>query len=370
MPDQFTHVTNHSYGSRIMGSIKGIFVGILFFIISFGVLFWNEGRVDVSEIAATAIPIASESVDSSADGKLVSTYGTVKTEEKLGDGLYVKPGDYLSLSRTVEMYAWIEKSETETKKNLGGSETETTTYTYYKGWTSSPSSTGSFKHPEDHANPEKPLDNKSVTVNTAKIGVYELSPQKLSLVGSRNLVLENEMMDYKDDIKMKAGYIFRGKGILEKPEVGDIRISYKVVPNNIEGTVFGKLNGMKIDPFVGKDAKLYRMFSGTHDEAISTMATEHTIMTWILRLVGFVLMWAGFGMIFGPISVILDVVPFFGSVSRGAISGIAFIVSLILSITTILVAMIFHNIWALIIIVLFTAGILFYLFKTKAKKHA
>lgn len=368
MPDQFTKVVRHGYGSRIMGSIKGIFFGLLFFILSFGVLYWNEGRVDVSKIAETAILIGSESADPSADGQLVSAYGTVKTEETLGDDLYLKPGDYLSLARNVEMYAWIEHSETKTEKNLGGSETQTTTYTYTKGWTSNPVGSSGFEHPEGHENPEKPVENKTITVQNAMIGIYRLSPGKLSLPGSTRLALGQEMMDYKDDIKLKGDYIFRGKGSLEQPMLGDIRISYSAVPNNMEGTVFGKLNGSQIDPFVNKEAKLYRLFLGTHDEAVATLATEHSMKTWILRLVGFVLMWVGLGMVFGPISVLLDVVPFFGSVSRFAINGAAFLVALILSVVTILVSMIFHSPIALVVIAILSAGILYYVFKAKQKK--
>lgn len=265
------------------------------------------------------------------------------------------------------MFAWIERSETTTESNLGGSETETTTYTYYKDWTQAPTSTSSFEHPEGHENPQKLLDSKSTTVNTAKIGVYELSPQKLSLSGSRDLNLNHDIIDYKDDIKLKGNYIFKGKGKLENPKVGDIRVSYTYIPNNSDGTIFGKLNKNKIDPFVTEDARLYRMFSGTHDEAISKMATEHSIMTWILRLIGFLLMWSGLKMVFGPISILLDVVPFFGSVSKMAIGGISFIVALILSIITIIISIIFHNIWALLAIILITAGVMFYLYKTKAK---
>ena len=87
MPDQYTHVTRHGYGSRIMKSIKGIFIGILLFVISFGVLYWNEGRVDLSKIAETAIEISADAEDVSASGQLVSVSGTIKTDETLGDGL-------------------------------------------------------------------------------------------------------------------------------------------------------------------------------------------------------------------------------------------------------------------------------------------
>jgi hypothetical protein len=79
-------------------------------------------------------------------------------------------------------------------------------------------------------------------------------------------------------------------------------------------------------------------------------------------------MWFGLMALFGPISVFLDVLPIFGSISRGGIGAITFVVSLVLSVVTILISMILHNLIALIaVIVLLVAGIITYL-KMKRKK--
>lgn len=370
--DQYTHVTKRGYGSRIWGSIKGIVVGILLFIISFGVLYWNEGRVDLSKVAETAIEVSADSVENSADGQLVSVSGMVKTDETLGDGLYMNPSDYMALKRTVEMYAWIETTETETEKNLGGSETETTIYTYEEGWTEYPTDSSEFEHPVGHENPTKSVDSDYFTVSSATVGAYDINPNKITLPGFKPITLEKANLTFPEDVKLSGNkYLFKGVEDMQNPIVGDVRISYSIVPAKFDGTVFGKLNGSKVDPYVQKKAKLYRAFYGTRDEAIMTMATEHKILTWILRAVGFLMMWIGLGMVLGPVSVLLDVVPFFGKVSRFAIGAATFLVALVLSITTILVSMIFHNIIALIVIVALTAGTLFYFFKTKGKKkHA
>ena len=42
--DSFTEVTHQSWGSRLGGAFKGIVFGIILFIVSFPLLFWNEGR--------------------------------------------------------------------------------------------------------------------------------------------------------------------------------------------------------------------------------------------------------------------------------------------------------------------------------------
>src|SRR3989344_1779816 len=239
MADQFTDVTTTGYGSRIINSIKGVVIGLILFVVSFGLLYWNEGRVDLSNIAKTATEISSATVstDSSLTGKLISTTGVVNSDQIIGDNLFLNPDKFIAAEREVEMYSWIEKSESHSKTNTGGSETTETTYTYSKGWEENPKSTSNFKHPEGHANPQKSFDS---------------------------------------------------------PQVGDLRISYHVLRPGFDGTIFGKLSGSKIDPYFDQDGNnLYRLFIGTRDQAISTLHTEYTTLLWILRLVGFLLMWFG-----------------------------------------------------------------------------
>jgi hypothetical protein len=451
MPHQFTKTTRTSWGSKIVGSIKGIFTGIILFIVSFGVLYWNEGRIDVSDIAKNSVEIEANEISAEADGEFVSLTGTLSSEEQLGDGLYLKPGDYLAVSRSVEVYSWEEHTETTTEKNLGGSETHETTYTYTKDWTSTPSATSSFEYPEDHENVGKGLEDYSATVNSAKIGVYDVDMKKLSLAGYEKLSLNEDVVDLGTVVEIKVesdedvfkeveeeefgdddewglgeeefgdddewglgeeevddddewglgeeegdafddwfeeesveesvkkgtegpvlsgGYIFVGEGTLTSPEVGDMKISYRVIENNIEGTVFGKVDGTDIVTYVDEDTdnSLYRFFNGSREEAFQTLHGEYKMMLWIFRLVGFLMMWMGLSALFAPISVLLDVVPAFGSLSRGIIGFITFIASLVLSIVTIIVSMILHNIVSLIIAVVITALLILYILKKKGQK--
>jgi hypothetical protein len=371
--DQFTKVTQKGFGSRIVNSITGILFGIILFLGSFVLLYWNEGRVDLSKVAATAIDISATAQNPEADGKLVSVNEKVSSGEVVGDSLYLKPGDYLAVNRDAEMYAWVEHEETKTEKNIGGSETETTTYTYDTKWTSNPEDSSNFEHPEGHQNP-LPMKTESETfrVNSAKLGIYSLDMQSIDLPGSEDLALKQDMITLTPEVTLSGNYIYRpASGVFAegKTEVGDIRISYSVVPDNGSVTVFGKLNGDKIEKFIEKKAELYRMFTGSRDESIATLATEHKIITWVLRLLGFILMWVGLSMLFEPISVFLDVLPALGSVSRFAIKSVTFLVALVLSITTILVSMILHNIYAVIAAAVIV-GVLVYMWMKGRKKTA
>ncbi len=406
MNDQFTETTTTGWGSRISNSIKGIFIGLLMFFISFGVLYWNEGRVDLSKVAKKAIEIsATEKAPEGSNKQLISVSGVFSSDEKIGDS-YLKKNNYISIQRKVEMYSWTEETSTKTKINTGGSETKETTYTYKKEWTSFPKDSSNFKKSEGHFNPEKTINSHFVSVRNAKLGIYNIDMNSVALPSHESIMLNEDNIilpqimtekveeinpdmvkeitidgEIQEEVKnsLKKGlvlanekYLFEGKGSISTPQIGDIRVSYAVIHSPINNaTVFGQLDliNKKIDPFYGpKDTKLYRVFKGTRESAISTMKTEHTILTWVLRLVGFALMWGGLMALFTPISVILDVLPMFGSISR-AISGfITFIIAFVLSIITILISIIIHNIIALILVVFgFIVGTVWYL-KNKNKK--
>ncbi|MFO0002102.1 MAG: hypothetical protein ACK559_13305, partial [bacterium] len=57
MSDQYREVETVGYFTRLKNSIFGIFLGIVLFVASFGVLYWNEGRVDLSKVAQTSVEI-------------------------------------------------------------------------------------------------------------------------------------------------------------------------------------------------------------------------------------------------------------------------------------------------------------------------
>jgi len=344
------------------------------FIVSFGVLYWNEGRVDVSEIAKTSVEIsATAQAPSGTDGQLVSTTGIFKSDEKIGD-TYLQAGDYIAIKRNAEMYAWEETEKSTSKTNTGGSQTTETTYTYEKTWTGSPESSTGFKQQEGHLNPAMLISGNSVAVQNAKVGIYGIDMAQVTLPSFKGVPLTSTNTVLADGLTLaNEQYLFKGTGSIASPQVGDIRVSYSIIPNPLNtATIFGKLDSANstINPYYGeKNAKLYRIFEGTRDSGISTMKTEFTIITWILRGVGFFLMWFGLMSLFGPISVFLDVLPIFGSISRSGIGAITFIVSLILSIITILVSMIIHNLIVLIVVLLAAViGSVWYM-KGKRKKQ-
>ncbi|KKS71718.1 MAG: hypothetical protein UV42_C0021G0013, partial [Candidatus Magasanikbacteria bacterium GW2011_GWE2_42_7] len=372
MPDQYTEVTKKSWGSRLGGSIGGIFFGILLFLAAFAVLFWNEGRVGLSETAKDAKPFDAsvEQLQAPADGTLVAASGVLSSVDEIGDGQFLKNGNYLIVRRNVETYAWVEKSQSTTETKIGGSQETKTTYDYEKQWVSTVPDSSNFKVRDGHMNQPKEYQDVANIVPTATVGVYGLDPTELVLPGSHPLTLTEEIVNLPENGELVGGeYMYIGGFSMNDPVVGNTRISYDVLPAGDTVTVFGALNGKTISPYFNKDGqKLYEARMTGFEASVIAMETEHSRSLWIWRVVGFLMMWIGLGMVLAPLSVLLDVLPFLGSLSRGAVSLATGLISIVLSVVTILVSMIFHNVVALVLAVLIAIVGVVYVFKKKGKK--
>jgi hypothetical protein len=357
MSDVFRDVTNRSLGDNLIESIKGMLVGAVLFAVAFPLLWWNEGRTDISTVAKKAVVVSPDgSKKGDGEGKLVSVTGKLEPGAPLGDPDYLKPGSYARLRREVEMFAWVESKSTKEEKKLGGGSREVTTYTYDLKWTSSPGDPEDFAHPEGHENPKLDVSGKSFYAPQANLGVYGFVPEDVELPPSRPVTLSADNV-VPSSFHKTGDFLYRGKGSADAPKLGDVRISYSAVENGRKVTLYGKQEGTQVVAYLheGKD-KLFRVVDGTHEEAIATLHGEHTTTTWILRLVGFLFMWFGLALVLGPINAVLDIVPFIGSTGRALTSIALFPIALVLSGVTIVTAIVAHNPILLVVVVAAVVG--------------
>lgn len=407
MSDQFTEVTTRSWGSRLGGSFGAILGSLLLFFASFVLLFWNEGQVDISNVAATAQEAPYGQLNESLEGLLVSVTGQVTTPEVISDNQFLSPGNYLGLMRSVEMYAWNQNSSSTSEVKVGGSEETKTTYSYNKKWTSSPASSSTFKVQEGHYNPPLAYESASVIAKEATVGAYTIYPERMQLPEFAALQVTSEMVPSiattgtadstmtgavmtESGTLMGTGAVltettaqvdpskprvinnalYLGVGSPTAPQIGDVQITYKVLQPGLRGTVFGRQSGSAIDSYKENDVSLYALYAGNRDEAITSMHNAHVMMSWALRVIGFLMMWGGLSGVFAPLHVLLDVLPFLGQVSRGAMSVVTFVVAFVLSVLTIIISMILHNIWIILFLAIAGIAAAFFWMKKKGQKAA
>jgi len=82
------------------------------------------------------------------------------------------------------------------------------------------------------------------------------------------------------------------------------------------------------------------------------------------------MMWFGLMALFGPISVLLDILPVFGAISRSLIAIVTFLTALVLTTITVIVSMIVHSLIALIITLTIFVGaiVAFFVIRKKRKQ--
>ncbi|MCQ2397647.1 MAG: TMEM43 family protein, partial [Lentisphaeria bacterium] len=186
-----TVTTKQGYGSRIGGAFKGILSGIIAIVIGIVLLWWNEGRTvkrakALNEGGKAVIPVQSDIVDAANDGKLIHTTGKTEVFADLVDsdfGITIPKG--IQLERIVEMYQWVEESESKQEKKLGGSVETTTVYTYSKAWMKSIVDSSSFKE-EGHDNPVvNPVPEKNIYASSVALGAFQLTASQIQSIGQK-----------------------------------------------------------------------------------------------------------------------------------------------------------------------------------------
>ena len=354
MSDSVTVTSSQSWFSRILGSIKSVLVGLALFILSFPVLFWNEGRAvqtarSLEEGAGAVVSVKADAVDTANEGKLVHVTGPVATEAPLTDPEFGVEADGVKLVRTVEMFQWQEEEKSETKKKLGGGEETVKTYTYSKGWSDNVIDSSSFQQSGGHENPGAfPIEGTTVVADPVHVGAFTLSAEQVDqLSGGQELPVTEAMLEQVPEpmvsqVQVNDGRFYMGEDPASA-QIGDVRISFQVVkPATL--SLIGVQTGETFAAYqaeAGDAILLVEEGTQTADQMFATAQSRNTVLTWILRGGGFLMMFIGLFSVFKPISVFADVVPLFGTMLGAGLGVFAFLLSFALSLLTIAVSWIF-----------------------------
>ncbi len=383
----FTEETSQSWFSRLQQSIASVGFGLLLFLASFVVLWWNEGNEvktlkSLKGVKGEVQSVTSDKVDASLNGKWIHTSGKVTVTDPAKDTLFnISDPNAIKVFRNVQMYQWKENKKEEKEKKLGGGERTITEYLYAKEWSSSAINSSNFKkNKERYRNPEMRYKTETFTAGGAKVGAYDLSKGLMTSISSSTPVqvkISEISSTLPPDLK-GALYKGAGDGVSElyvgsnpsTPRIGDYKITFSVVKATTV-SVYGKLNGSQIASAPFGDRTVGGLSEGTKtaDQMIAGQVSSAKTMTWILRLVGFILMFAGISMIFKPLVVVADVIPFLGDILGMGVSFFSGIIAFVLSFITIALAWIFYRPLIGIVLLAIAVGVFFGVkFLRKAKK--
>jgi len=333
--DQFTERTGTGFMQNLGGSLVGVLIGFLLLIGSIILIWWNEGesvkQADALEQMRDATVVLHDArVNTANDGKPVWVYGRMVPTKQLKDATFGVTSDGLVLERNVQMYQWRESSHSSTEKKLGGGTETVTTYTYEKEWSPSVIHSSNFKNSLNHQNPqEMPYKFQRFTTD-AKLGEFYIPSDAVSTIqATQELDLSNYPQN--QNLKTTHRYIYIGKNP-DAPEVGDVRISYRVAVQG-EYSVVAKQSGNVLNFYTSSNGRKLFFAQNANispEKIFENELHSNMLKTWLFRGGGLLLMFFGFLLIMGPLSALANVIPIFGSIVEGTTAFIAFVLTLVL----------------------------------------
>ncbi len=344
-------VETTSFFGRIMNSIGGVFIGLMLIPVSFAVLGYSSCRERASEALQDAVP-----VEQSVAGK--ASYATGKIQANpIGDAPYVKPGPYLTLNRSVQIYAWEQTSEKDGDKTI---------YDCVTKWTSSPSTNiGSKKGCRGKYNPGK---RTRETSNRAAIRVNS---------GGKSFAVDSSVDFYgmpSAQIQNVSGlieagnYFYLTNACANSATVGCERISYSGTGYDPQGeyTVIGTAGGTRFQPYVSKnDNKYLALGSGGFAETLESIRTADMAWTIGLFILSVALLGGGMSMIVGPLLSLIEYIPLIGGFGAGLIRVIFFIIAaVVMAITYVFL----RYWWVILILFVILVAVVAYIAMSRRKQ--
>lgn len=391
----YTETTSTSYGQRLAGSAKGMIGGLLMFIIGTCLLWWNEGRTvrtakAIGDAASHVESVADVSrVDASLNGKLIHASAFADTKDTLTDDMFGVRELAIRLDRKVEYYQWVENAQTKEREKIGGGKETTTTYTYEKKWVDKPVNSAEFKDPQ-YQSANKVLsevEERNEMAQHVTFGAYTLPELFVaSISGSEPVevrMTEEQRFTWNERLHMlmpkvntetslvhtSANTVYLGLSP-NSPQVGDVRVTFtKVPPADI--SLIAQVDGSTFKAYKAKNGQSFsRVQMGTVgvDEMIEQARSENNMLTWVLRLVGVLLIVIGLKGMFGLLPMLFKVLPFLGSIVDAGVGLVSWIFGLAWSLIIIAIAwLVFRPIIGISLLVLAIAGIVF--LKRRGKKN-
>lgn len=392
-----------------------------------------EQKRALNEWAEIVVETTSTQLDKTLDGKEVHVYwDTESPAQALVDNIFGITTNDLKLARNVEMYQWDESQDEDCTDNLWGSETCTTTYEYYKTWSDHKIDSSSFYETQWHTNPANwEYESNETTKNPIHLGVYTLSDVfvwKLSNytdidLSTQDITVPSKYGEEKatettttnteeptDDIeKNNDDYLYWDQDQTEtetetekevvvsdwaaiknyewlhiyadhiyvwknenEPQIWDMKITFASVKTGTVSIIWMQTDDELTSYTTSNDRSIALLENGKVSAETMFLHAQkaNKTLTWILRLLGLFLMFAGFNMMFEFISTLAKVLPFLSRIIWFSTWIISFALTLTLGFLTIGLAWIAVRpvLWICCLVV--SAAGIFCLIKLRKSKKA
>ena len=140
--------------------------------------------------------------------------------------------------------------------------------------------------------------------------------------------------------------------------MGDYRIGYELAPLGVVSIV-ARQAGSRFESYqtvAGDQLLMVDTGNVPAEKMFADAVSANTLITWLLRGAGLLLLTIGFALFLSPIGVILDVIPFLGSMARMGTGVIAFVLAILVGTVTIAIAWFWYR--PLLAVAILAAGVI------------
>ena len=348
--DSFVETTSKGWLTRLGESVMGVVIGFLGVLACIVLLYWNEGRaVDAAtaldEGAGSVVSVSPSDLNASRNGKLVHIMGDLTVAAPARDAaLGVTDSGLLRLRRVAEMYQWKEYSRSETTTELGGSEKTRTVYEYRRIWTERAIPSDGFRSPNGHMNPAMPITSATFTASGIRLGDFGVAPGLINQLGDFQPITVDPAGPAAKGFRPADDGFYRGFDPAQ-PRVGDLRLRFEAVPVQAVTVVAGQVNGTLM-PFAASNGYEIALIAPGARPAAALFKEAHqgeAMLTWILRVCGFVGVLICLMLLFQPLAVLVSVLPFLETLVGAGAFLISFVLAIPITAITIAVAWFAHR---------------------------
>uniref|UniRef100_A0A8C0Z0E1 Transmembrane protein 43 n=1 Tax=Canis lupus familiaris TaxID=9615 RepID=A0A8C0Z0E1_CANLF len=340
---------------RLSETSGGMFVGLMTFLLSFYLIFTNEGRAlktATSLAEGLSLVVSPDSIHSVApenEGRLVHIIGALRTSKLLSDPNYGVHLPAVKLRRHVEMYQWVETEESRAEVAPGsilsvptqavirrgslraerpgleytedGQVKTETRYSYNTEWRSEIVNSRNFDREIGHKNPSAmAVESFTATAPFVQIGRFFLSAGLIDKVDNFKPLSLAKLDDPHVDIIRRGDYFYHSENP-KYPEVGDVRVSFS----------YAGLSGD--DPDLGP----------AHVEVFHRERKSNSLKTWGLRAAGWLAMFMGLNLMTRIVYTLVDWFPIFRDLVDIGLKAFAFCVATSLTLLTVAAGWLFYR---------------------------
>ncbi len=324
-----------SYIKRVGNSFKNMFIGILVILLSIFILYKNEGssvkrQKSLDEIAKEVVEADPSVIDPNLNGKVVHMSAKVINKGTVYDDLLKIKTDDLKLKRTVQMLQWEEEEEEDSEGD--------TQISYKKVWSEDLIDSSGFSN-SSYQNPKSMPFKSALFTGNLYIGAHRLSSDLINKISDFKPL---DITDSKDTIasisaSLNKKFSMNKDTVIiaqnpQNPEIGAIKITVSHIPSQIVSLIATQYEDTfePVQTKVGERLSILRMGSHSADGLIDIEKSNNNTKTWILRIIGLVIMFFGFMLIFGPLTTLTEVIPIIGSIVNLGASLFAFVLTSII----------------------------------------